>query len=624
MDERKLRVAFVIPPVLANRGDYKRAAESIGTQLLASMALKQGCEVLVIDSALEGFGNLRHDDGFVAEWGLPDSKIRGRIEKFAPDLICTNSVAMLQAPALHSMVKMLGKAFPNTPIFAGGAGADGLPEMTLSATYPYLRAVCIHEGFAWLSRIMEAIKKGEDLQQVLGNTVGSAFMNEGRFVQVVGITLKGDAEFAKLEQALKASASIYSQQWKGMLVPDEKLCSLDVPQPDVSIIMKYPRTPQPTYADRVQTPGKYFDLFYAAGCTNACPFCASNSRMGWLRTKTGEWRLAYTQEELSSTLASLRQGGFDHVIIQDDNFTRLPPNIWKEGLRIMFRQGFTHQNNGGFEPEALKRGDLKFMAENGCTCAYVPLNPRHGSAHFNAKTAVHLARLLAEAKESGMYVYGGFILGSPGQTLEQMASDLLFARVARECGLFDDFIIYGYTCLPDTRDFDRFAMPGGGKYGVAFDPLYFPGYSNNIPQCATGNFALEDFAALWHYSIEFIKGKEAAKAYFEEGTWFRGDQKEVKADAAPDLEGFYARLGSITDEMAGQVLADVQKHKQSAEFRGWWDARQQNVQLRTDERKELMDKLKNLERILLVKGQTGAVTKIQQPPRKCWNMASAR
>ncbi|MEW6328988.1 MAG: cobalamin-dependent protein [Candidatus Micrarchaeota archaeon] len=610
-EKNKVRVALIRPNLLAWPGDYKKAAESIGIQLLASALLKRGCEVLIIDSALEGFDNLRSNDGWIKEYGLRDEEIVQRLKEFKPDLVGISSVATCQFPSLIKTAKLLKENFPQTPIVAGGAGADGLPELTLRAAKGAINAVCIHEGMNWLVKVVQAIESKEDLRQTLANTIGSAFLNkDGQVVQVVGLTSKGLVEEQMLTEELNEGVSLREQQLKRRGILDEKI---PYPLPNPEIVANYSRTAQPTYANTA--PGHYFDIFLSFGCVNACTFCTTSSRMGSMKNEKG-WRV-YDKESIRKFLKEMRAKGFNHVIFQDDNLTRLPPQIWRRIIEIAYEEGFTHQNNGGLEPESLKAGDIKFMAEHGCTCIYLPLNPRHGGAHFTEETASHEARLLAEAKEKGMYVYSACILGVPGQALEQMAYDILYARALRETGLSDNHIVYGYSCLPDAADFERFAIPSGCAYKVKFNVIDFSSYSNNMPQCSTKDFSFEDYAALWHFSISFINGEEDAKVYFGEGTGVRKDQKEGEGTKAkPDLEGFFKYLKEITPEKIQEVLEQVQQHKQNNEFRNWYGARQNRPpqDVITDGDKY---KLETLKRIVRLKAQTN-VREVRMPPRPCW------
>ena len=100
------RIVLIVPPLRANAGDYKKAAESVGVQDLASMLVAAGHEVLIIDSALEGFNNLRSDEGWTKEYGLPDEEIVQRIREFSPDLIGLSSIATSQFISLIKIVYM--------------------------------------------------------------------------------------------------------------------------------------------------------------------------------------------------------------------------------------------------------------------------------------------------------------------------------------------------------------------------------------------------------------------------------------------------------------------------------------------------------------------------------------
>ncbi|MDO8340141.1 MAG: cobalamin-dependent protein, partial [Candidatus Burarchaeum sp.] len=311
------KIALIVPPLRANSGDYKKAAESVGVQDLASMLVAEGHKVLIIDSALEGFKNLRSDEGWTKEYGLPDEGIVWRIREFSPDLIGLSSIATSQFISLIKTAKLLKSNFPDTPIVAGGAGADGLPELTLYASRGAIDAVCIHEGYTWLSEVVKELENGLSLGDILSALIGSASLNkEGNYMQVIAITRKGQENDEEVLHAIACGASLYSLELQGLINRDIKARSYARPERNPDITATYPRTSKPTYADRQPEGTLYIDVFFSLGCPNACTFCATHSRQGSLKDECGQLRL-YELDKIRDFLKQMKERGFSHLIFQD-------------------------------------------------------------------------------------------------------------------------------------------------------------------------------------------------------------------------------------------------------------------------------------------------------------------
>ncbi|MDO8339062.1 MAG: hypothetical protein Q7T16_00210, partial [Candidatus Burarchaeum sp.] len=305
----------------------------------------------------------------------------------------------------------------------------------------------------------------------------------------------------------------------------------------------------------------------------------------------------------------------------DDNLTRLPKALWMEILGIASKQGFTHQHNGGLEPESLQPGDIEYMAQTGCTAAYLPINPRGGSANPTPEVEEHVVSLFVACKKNGIYTYSALILGTPGQTLRDIAADLLYARALVASGLSDYNVSYGYSCLPDTGDFDRYAEQLENNEGMRFNLTDFAAYSINTVQCATNKFSLEDFAALYLYSIGFINGKETADVYFEQGTWLREDQRTSKNEA--DVAAFRSMVAKVNSESVQELLKSAEEYKRSDEFQQWWQARQ-NRQLPEVLTQKELEELRRNERVLLLRNPSGNVQEVRAPSHVSWQRAGAK
>jgi anaerobic magnesium-protoporphyrin IX monomethyl ester cyclase len=521
------KIMLIVPPLRTNKGDLKKSAVNSGLWHIGSYLQYMRYEVKLLHAEFgdkesgeeKGWLNLRESTGDYMgasrEWGLSDNEISRRIKDFGPDLIGINSLVTVGYPAMLKTAELARKTAPDSLIITGGSHPTALSEKVLRDSQGNIDYLVSGEGEFALEEILKLeldVSKIRDLPSI-------SYLSNNEFYQN---NRSGQIGTKDLEAKLRGKQT--------------NIGALDILGFwDPSLIEGIPFTPEPTYAGTTRINNgptrKYVDIFLSRGCPLQCAYCFTPKMWGQnFRT--------YSPEHIGMQLKILQDAGYEHLVIQDDNFSR--GGRWAYDVMDIFGDlGFTWDNNGGLEVENLDSKIVDYMAKKGATTLFLPFNfrgPRTES--IPEKRKQHYKKILGSAKEKGIYVYGSFILGFPEQTIDDMQHQVNFARELRENGFSDWITLYAFTVLPGTQRWSDIMKPSENgdweprtETGIYFEGGHwnFPRYSINTPQIGMDKlhtqtkgqkgFTFDEFNSKYYSWIVEINGKEKANQWFNGGEW---------------------------------------------------------------------------------------------------------
>jgi len=488
------KISLIVPPLVTNKGDLKKAAINQATFYLGSYLKNRGHDVQLLDTIFEGWDNLRSEDEETQTFGLSDKDIVKKVKNFEPDVIGVNCVATVNYNSFQHTIKLLKTSFPNSVLVAGGSHTNALAEKTLRDAEGNLDYLGLSEGEKILENIASKIGNHSELQKIKG----IAYLSEGKF---------------------------NSNPLEDLVRPLDSIGDLDM-----DLIKDIPYTPEPTYAG--STSGKkYIDVMFSRGCHNNCTFC----------TTPQMWRRKIRRHGLdwiSRQLDSFKEQGIGHIIVQDDYVpTR---GTWIENIMKLFKEkGFTWEDNGGMMVEDLTPEYIHKMSDSGCKTLFVPLNLR-GEESLNGsnlsfvaentntipeKLLNHYKKILGTAKERDMRIYSSHIFGYPEQTLKGMDQQAEVGKSLVDEGYSDFHVLYAFSVLPGTHRWNQIMKPtGNGEYkvrpesGVDFEWTKWNRYSVNTPQIGSRNFTYGEAKKKYYELIRYVNG-DKAEAWFNGREW---------------------------------------------------------------------------------------------------------
>lgn len=382
-----LRILFVFPETR-----YPSGQPPLGLGMLAAISRDLNRTVKVFDMSFRSH---------------PFEDLKEELVRFQPDTIGIS----IMTPQLADVCRTAGIArelLPEALIIAGGPHATVLPEDTISRT----GADLVYSGEA--ERAWFALLNGEEPLSIPGMTM----IKDGVILTVPGLLLTDDLDTLPLPDRSVFDMEKYFASWYSM--------------------------------DRVDPRLRGTSIMATRGCPFKCTFCQPTlSEIFGKRTRKRSAESIVEELELLVKNYGINAFMFeDSTFIIDAEWVRSICDLMihkKLGLRwccnvradlltedllsIMIKAGLSKINMG---VESASQRVLDEIYEKGITIEGVK-------------------RALRMAKERGIYVQGYFMLGTPGETHEEMKQTIRFA--AREP--FDDALFDITTPFPHTELWKR-------------------------------------------------------------------------------------------------------------------------------------------------------------------------
>jgi len=164
-------------------------------------------------------------------------------------------------------------------------------------------------------------------------------------------------------------------------------------------------------------------LFITRGCPYSCIFCNVNKIFG----------RSYRKRELANVLDEVKAGiemGIKYFDVVDDCFT-LDKNYVKEFCKLVKPLGITWECTQGARIDTLDEEAFFAMKDAGCILIAVGIESGNQKIVDNIKKGLNLEvakKNIAFAKKAGLRVKAFFLVGSPGETYEDVLLSIKFFK----------------------------------------------------------------------------------------------------------------------------------------------------------------------------------------------------
>ena len=393
-----MNVLLLRPPLQFRRGwDINAHAEVPQALISLGAVLEQaGHDVRILDASVQAEpGALAFDENGFLHVGATWDQIEPQVREARPDVVGINNPFYTQMPPALEAARRVRQVLPDTPILLGGPPVTVRPEEYLAE--PAVTAAAIGESERSAPRLVEAAAAGRPLDDV----PGVAFRRDGRVVQTSRPPYVEDLDtlpppayhLIDLKAYLLTASQDADGRWRWQDRP----------------IM-------PTLTSR--------------GCPYHCSFCTVHALMG----RKYRWQSADRVLEHIRFIAT--DLGIRHLHFIDDNLAQNLRRFHRiiDGLNRMRRDGLpiTWETPMGMRTDKLTFDVLKKAQEAGCRSIF--LTVESGSQRVLDEVIGKRLRLesVARAAEAchslGLKARAGFIMGLPGETLDDMQMTVDFAR----------------------------------------------------------------------------------------------------------------------------------------------------------------------------------------------------
>jgi radical SAM superfamily enzyme YgiQ (UPF0313 family) len=331
-------------------------------------------------------------------------------------LVVGFQVFSVDYPSLRRLLPQVRSACPDALLIAGGAHVTSLSEQSLRDN-PDLDLVIRGEGEEPLRQLCQALQAGE---------------YEARRADIPNLSFREGEGF-------------HHTHWEYADVKKWGAPAWDILRPDL-----YPPIQQGMFHKSTRV----VPILTSRGCPHPCTFCAGHTITG------RKIRLRDVDDVLDEIEALIRDYGVEEFIVQDENFSFYKDRVlqFSEGVRKRgIRRHFSFPS--GLRMDKI---DEEIIAALRAMGAYmVTLGIESGSPktlkamrkNWKPEMVLESVELL---RRHGITVLGCFILGFPGETMDDIRQTIDFALKSKlQTAYFGNFLP-----LPGSAEFERMIESG--------------------------------------------------------------------------------------------------------------------------------------------------------------------
>jgi len=408
----------------------KRIAPPLSLAYLAAV-IENDFTFDIFDSVMEGFDIEEPVRDLVKRVGVSDDAIRERFARFMPDVIGISVGGTDQYITAHRMAALAREACPEAVVVMGGIYPTTQPQKALGD--PNVDMIALGEADTTFPLMLSAIESGD----FSAMPDGAGFKNERG-----EIVINPKTEFI------------------------EDIDSLPMPARHLLRMDLYNNTDRSYRFGPLRRP--HTSVITSRGCPAKCIFCGARHMMG------RKYRAHSPARVLDEIGGLIENYGIREIAFLDDNLT------WdRERAAAIFdgivERGYdlTWMTPNGIALYALDDSLIEKMKASGCYSVYLAFES--GCQEVLSKV-VHKPLNLEKARgfarrfrDLGIETTGMFVIGFPGETLEQVEETVKFAEQI-EC----DYVSFSIaTPYPGTDMYDICEREGYFTDGFCDDSLVF-------------------------------------------------------------------------------------------------------------------------------------------------------
>ncbi|MHC9541534.1 MAG: radical SAM protein [Vulcanimicrobiota bacterium] len=402
------KILLISPHKVSYRGYKEDLTPVLGLAYIAAVLEQQGFEVKILDIAAENFFHVEEIEREIIRIGISYEEIEKRIRSFAPDVVGASCLISNQSEEMARLCRLTKSIDRDIITIVGGEHPSALPEDTLRNES--IDFVVIGEGEYTTRDLLHHIVNGTDYSSL----DGFAYRNDDRIVVNPKTTFIENLD----ELPLPARH----------LLPMKTYFKINLPQTGTS--WRSPNT----------------SMMTSRGCSARCIFCATSKFWG-NRHRVRSVDKVLDEMEMLVKIYGVKELQFidDNLTLEKDRAMRIFQGMIDRKLDLVWN---TPQ---GIALWSIDEEVLNKMKESGCyeiTFAVESGDDRVLKDIIRKPVRLETIEPLVKiAKKLGFITKGYFVVGLPGETLQNMEKTFVFARALS----FDAAGIFIATPLPGTE-----------------------------------------------------------------------------------------------------------------------------------------------------------------------------
>ncbi len=386
------KVQLIFPPMVFSKFQSRQTAMyPLGLGYIAAVLERDGYKVGMVDCPSEGFETLVDIGKNRYIYGLTENEIRERIERMRPEAVGISCLFSTLEKQMSMVARIAKEVDPNIIVICGGPHVSAFYNRVINN--PNIDYCIVGEGEEKIIDLLEALN------------------NKRPFTTLDSICYRSNDEI------------IYQPRTSWIKDLDQ------IPYParhllDLEHYFKIGKV-QGLRLEGESSP-RIAQMTTSRGCPFTCNYCAKDATWG------SKFRTRSPNNVLDEMEHLIREYGIEHFAFQDDNLTA----DMKRAAKIF--DGITERNfnitweaHNGLGVNYLNRELLEKMKASGCTSFTIAVESANDAILASANKPNFIKKapsIVAIAKELGIEVRGFFMIGFPGETLEEVWNTVKYAR----------------------------------------------------------------------------------------------------------------------------------------------------------------------------------------------------
>lgn len=385
---------LIAPPITIPRDMQKRSIPPLGLSYIAASLESAGLKVSMMDCTIEGYDQERYV-GSMMTYGLSMDQVEDRLGRIPqPDVVGLSVLFSTDLHNLFDIARVVKRVYPDTIVVVGGLHPTIYPREIFE----------IDESLNGDQRTVDWVIRGEGEYRLVEFL---CWLKEGKVDRnadgLVGF-LDGDFFSNHQRDMIPDLDALPFPAYH--LLPMEKYFDINVP---------FSPVPQGSRVAQILT---------SRGCPIGCTFCASTNTYKKFRHRS----VANVMKEIYSLKARYQ---IDEIQFADDNLTL------KRDHSIEFFQALKAANLKWCTPNGTMINTLtpdlmELMAESGLYQITLSVDSANAKSlrnlHHKPVDLNSVPGLIAKARERGIFTHGTFVVGMPGETLEDIEEGFDFIK----------------------------------------------------------------------------------------------------------------------------------------------------------------------------------------------------
>lgn len=399
------KILLITPNLIGLKDGLNRIQPPLGLMIISTTLIKNGYDVKILDTALEGWDNKVEIGLNKVLIGLSNEKIGDFIKNYNPDIIGISVLFSNLIDSAHTIASIAKKYNPKIKVVLGG-------NHITNSHIDYMHNV-IHPG-----------EKYPTIKDLDDNNIDYAMTGECdfNFLKLVNAIFKNEDVRNVPGIVIKKNDGSYFYISSGRIVSLQEL-----PRPSRHLVNMEGYFKIGAFHSPKSKSKRVLSVMCSRGCPEKCTFCTTPQMWG----SDVRWR--DTKDIIEEIKEGILQYNIGEIQFEDDTITARKKNLLelceeleKLGIPWCTPNGTKTNYHLATQPELYKR-----MYDSGCyqiTLACESGVQRVLDNVINKRLKIEqIPPAIENAKKAGMLVHTFWILGYPGETYEEMNQTVKFA-----------------------------------------------------------------------------------------------------------------------------------------------------------------------------------------------------